>query len=326
MRLIWLSVVVIVFALCDPLDAQQGSNKLPRIGFLHTASASAALRWREAFQQGLRDLGYVEGRNITVEYRYADFKPERIYDLAKELVSLNMDVIVTSQTPNVLAIKKASATVPIVFTALSFPVENGIVASFGKPGGSATGLTVLTEELNGKRLELLKETVPNLSRVGVLSNPLNPTQPREWNDIQATAQGLRLKLLSLEVKSTNDLEHAFDAALRERAQALINLPEAVINSHFDRIAAFAAKNKLPTIYSDPSSIDVGGLMFYGPNTADLWRRTAIYVDKILKGAKPADLPVERPMKFEFMINLKAAKQIGLTISPNVLARADRVIK
>jgi putative tryptophan/tyrosine transport system substrate-binding protein len=300
--------------------------KIPRIGFLRPGPASGSPATRLAFQQGLRDLGYIEGKNITIEYRYADFKPDRLIEVAAELVRLNPDVIVTSQTPSVLAIKRASVTIPIVFAVLSFPVENGIVASFARPGGNATGLTVLSEQLNGKRLELLKDTVPNLARVAVLSNPANPTQPLEWKETQTAAHALGLKLQSIEVQRPSDFDGAFAAALSTRVQALINLPENVINSHFNRISDFATRNKLPAMYSDPSAMNVGGLMFYGPINTELYRRAAVYVDKILKGAKPADLPVEQPTKFEFMINLKTAKEIDLTIPPHVLARADQVIK
>lgn len=314
-----------LFAFCFAVDAQQ-PGKVPRIGYLGAGSGSARPGRLDAFRRGLQDLGYIEGKTILIEYRYADGKAERLPDLAAELVSLKPAVIVTSQTPSVLAIKKVSATIPIVFTSISHPVENGIVASFARPGGNATGLTVLTEELSGKRLELLKEAFPNVTRIGVLSNLANSTQPLEWKEIQAAAQGLGLKLQSLGVQSSNDFDRAFEAALRESAQALINLPESLIVSHFHRIVEFAAKNKLPSMYSASEAVDAGGLMSYAPNYTDLRRRAAIYMDKILKGAKPADLPVERPTKFEFVINLKTAKQIGLTIPQNVLVRADRVIK
>ncbi len=320
-----LLLIGFVLASIHVAEAQQPS-KIPRIGFLRPGSASGNPATRLAFQQGLRDLGYIEGKNIAIDYRYADFKPDRLAEVAAELVSLKPDVIVTSQTPSVLAIKKASATIPIVFAVLSFPVENGIVESFARPGGNATGLTVLSEQLNGKRLELLKDTVPNLARVAVLSNPANPTQPLEWKEIQVTAHVLALKLQSVEIQSYSDFDSAFAVVLSNRAQALINLPENLINSHFNRIADFAAINKLPAMYSDPSAMNVGGLMFYGPINTDLYRRAAVYVDKILKGAKPGDLPVERPTKFELIINLKAAKQIALTIPPTVLARADRVLR
>ena len=224
------------------------------------------------------------------------------------------------------AIKSASATIPIVFAVISHPVENGIVASFARPGGNVTGLTILTEELSGKRLELLKETVPNVSRIGVLSDLTNPTQPLEWKEILAAAQALGVKLQSLGVRSSNDFDSAFKAALRERAQALITLPQPLMNSHRNLIVAFAVKNKLPAIYPAPEYVDAGGLMYYGPVYTELFRRAATYVDKILKGTKPADIPVEQPTKFELMINLKTAKVLGLTIPPMVMMRANRVIK
>jgi putative ABC transport system substrate-binding protein len=225
-----------------------------------------------------------------------------------------------------LLIKKVSSTIPIVFFFLSFPVENGIVASFARPGGNATGLTTISEELNGKRLELLKEASPSITRVGVLSNPTNPTQPLEWKGIQAAALTLGLKLQSLSVRSTADFDVAFEAALKERAQALIQLPEAVFTMNRKRFTEFAVKNKLPAICSDPQSVEGGCLMSYGPNQLDLYRRGAGYVDRILKGAKPANLPIEQPAKFELVINLKTANQIGLTIPPQVVTRAGRVIR
>ena len=321
-----LGLMVIAILATSSLAEAQLTTKLHRIGYLHSGSASRPPASLAAFRQGLKDLGYIEGKNITIAYRFAEFKPDRISELAAELVRLKVDVIVTSQTPSVQAIQKVSSSIPIVFGVLSYPVENGIIESFARPGRNATGLTVLSEELNGKRLELLKEAAPQIIRVGVISNLDNPTQPLEWEGIQAAAQGLGLTLQSLGVRSNKDFDNVFKEAVSERVQALINLPEALVNSNFKRIAEFAATRKLPAIYSDPSSIEVGGLMFYGPITADLWRRVGIYVDKILKGAKPADLPVERPVKFEFFVNLKTAKQIGLTIPPNVLARADRVIR
>jgi putative tryptophan/tyrosine transport system substrate-binding protein len=318
-------LVGLTLASVHPAQAQQ-PKKVPRIGFLGAASASALTGQLDAFRQGLRELGYVEGKNIVVEYRYADGKVDRVPELAADLVRLKVDVIVSYQTPSVLALKKASATIPIVFAMLSFPIENGIVATFARPGGNATGLTVLSEELNGKRLELLKEAAPKVTRIGVLSNLANPTQPLEWKEIQAAAQGLGLKLQSLGVRSANDFDSVFKAALEERTQALINLPEGLLVEQLDRIVEFAARNKLPAMYSSPEFVQAGGLMSYSPIITDLWRRAAVFVDKILKGTKPADIPVEQPTKFEFIINLRTAKQIGLTIPPNVLARADRVIK
>jgi len=313
-----LAVAVIV-------QAQQ-PEKVPRIGFLGAASASALAERLDAFRLSLHELGYTEGKNIAIEYRYSDGWGERIPKLAAELVALKPDVIVTYQTPSVQALKNASATIPIVFTMLSFPVENGIVASFAQPGGNATGLTVLSEELNGKRLELLKEIVPHLTRVAVLSNPTNPTQPLEWKAIQASAQNLGLKLQPFEVRTAKDFDGAFQGVLRERAQALIALAEAVFSENLNHIAQFAAKNKLASGYEGNESMAAGILMSYGPSHRNNFRRAAVYVDKILKGAKPADLPVEQPATFELLINAKTAKQIGLTIPPNVLARADRVIK
>ena len=321
-----LLLIVCVFGMIHPAEAQRLEGRVPRIGFLGAASASALSVRLDAFRQGLHDLGYIEGKNIAIEYRYADGNPNLVPELAAELVGLKVDLIVTYQTPSVLAFKKTSTTIPIVFTMLSFPVENGIVASFARPGGNATGLTVLSEELNGKRLELLKETVPNITRIAVLSNPTNPTQPLEWKEIQATAQVLGLKLQSLAVRSSKDFDSAFEAALRERPQALLNLPEALFSTNVNRIVEFAAKNKLAAMYSDPQYASAGGLMSYSPIYTDLFRRAAIFVDKILKGAKPADLPVEQPTKFELVINLKTAKQLGLTIPSSVLAKTDRVIK
>jgi putative ABC transport system substrate-binding protein len=313
------------FALCVDAEAQQ-SPRVPRIGFLGAASATALTSRIEAFRLGLRELGYVEGKNIAIDYRYADGRAERISELAAELVALKPDVIVTYQTPSVLALKKATESIPIVFALLSFPVENGIVASFARPGGNATGLTALSEELNGKRLELLKEAIPRLARIAVFSNPANPTQSLEWKGTEATAKGLGLKLQSVQVRSSKDFESAFKAALRERAQALLCLPEAVFSENIDQLIRFANGNKLPSIYEGSASVDAGGLMSYGPIASETFRRAAIYADKILKGSKPADLPVEQPTKFELVINLKTAKQIGLTIPPSVLARADRVIR
>jgi putative ABC transport system substrate-binding protein len=317
--------IALLLAHCLPAGAQQ-PTKIPRIGYLHSGPAATPPASLQDFRRGLRDLGYTEGKNIIIEYWFAEYKPERLPELAAELVGLEVDVIVTSQTPSVQAIQKISSTIPIVFGVLSFPVENGIIVSFARPGRNATGLTVLSEELNGKRLELLKEAAPKIMHVGVFSNLDNPTQPLEWREIQSAAQGLGLKLQSLGVRSANDFDAAFKEALTEHAQALTNLPEALVNANFKRIAAFAAQHKMPAIYSERSAIDVNGLMFYGPNTSDIWRRAAIYVDKILKGAKPADLPLEQPTKFEFIINLKTAKQIGLTIPQSVLFRADKVIK
>jgi putative tryptophan/tyrosine transport system substrate-binding protein len=315
----------LILATLHLAEAQQLS-KASRIGFLGGASPSFYAARIEAFRQGLRELGYAEGKNIVVEYWFAEGKPERMRELAEELVRMKCDVIVTASTPATQAAKRATTTIPIVMANISDPVELGLVASLARPGGNITGLTILAPELSGKRLELLKEAVPNLTRVGALWNPTNSSQERIWKEIQAAAQELRLQLQSLEVRSDNDIDIAFEAALRNRTQALIPSPEPLINAHLKRIVEFATKNRLPAMYAGPEAVDAGGLMSYAPNYTDQYRRAAIYVDKILKGAKPSDLPVEQPTKFEFVINLKAAKQIGLTIPPTVLARADKVIK
>src|SRR5262245_6329311 len=325
----WLGIVAIgvAFTLCGALAEAQQPKKIQRIGFLGGASASSYAVRIDAFRQGLNELGYIEGKNIVIEYRYAEGKLDRLPALAKELVGLKSDVIVAAPTPSVLAAKKASATIPIVFVSVGGdPVGSGLIASLARPGENITGLTVLVPKLSGKRLELLKEAIPNVIRMAALWNPANPAQELTWKEMQAAAQELRLQLQSLEVRSANDFDIAFEAALRERAQALIPSPEPLINTQLKRIVEFAAKNRLPAMYGGPEVVDAGGLMSYAPNYTDHYRRTATYVDKILKGAKPADLPVEQPTKFEFVVNLKAAKQIGLTIPPNVLARADRVIR
>ena len=324
-KVVCLALGAMFLGVSFPAQAQQ-PKKVPRIGFLGGASASFYAARTNAFRQGLNELGYTEGKNIDIEYRYAEGKFDRLPDLAAELVGLKLDVIVAAPTPSVLAAKKASATTPIVFASVVDPVASGLVASLARPGGNITGLTILGPELSGKRLELLKEVLPNVTRVAALWNSANPAQELIWKEMQAAAQELRLQLQSLEVRSANDFDIAFKAALRERAQALIPSGEPLINTQLKRIVEFAAKNRLPAMYAGPEVVDAGGLMSYAPNYTDQYRRAAVYVDKILKGAKPADLPVEQPTKFEFVINLKTAKQIGLTIPPNVLARADRVIK
>src|SRR5215467_1493773 len=310
---------ITVLTLCALLsvhaEAQQ-SGRVPRIGFLFAGPRSSYSTRIEAFLQGLRELGYIEGKNIAIEYRYAEGKADRLPALAAELVVLNVDVIITSATPSVLALKKATSTIPIVFTAIADPVASGLITSLARPGGNITGLTILAVELSGKRVELLKEAVPKVTRVAFLWNSANPGLTPAWREAQAAAQALGLQLQSLEVRSSNDFDSAFGAALRERAQALITTPEPLYNTHLKRIVEFAAKNRLPAMYTNPQFVDAGGLMSYAPDYTAQYRRTATYVDKILKGAKPADLPVEQPTKFEFVINLKAAKQIGLTIPPN----------
>jgi putative tryptophan/tyrosine transport system substrate-binding protein len=316
----------LVLATIHLAEAQQ-PKKVFRIGYLAAGTLSSTASNREVFLNGLREFGYVENKNLVIEYRYAEGKSERLAELAADLIRLKVDVIVTATTPGVLAAKKATSTVPIVFAAVADPVRAGLVSSLARPGGNITGLSMLNPELGGKRLELLKETFPKISRIAYLSGTRTPGIVESSSTaIQEAARALGLQLQSLDVRSAKDFDGAFDAVLKERAQALTTSSGPVININQQRIVDFAAKNRLPAIYPSSEFIDAGGLMFYGVSFSDLFRRAATYVDKILKGANPADLPVEQPTKFEFIINLKTAKQIGLTIPPNVLARADRVIK
>lgn len=308
------------------LAQAQQVKKVPRIGFLLANSPSAAPTMVEGFRQGLRELGYVEGKNILIEYRSAEGKFERLPDLASELVRLKVDVLVAQGAPAAHAAKNATRTIPIVMGNYGDPVGAGLVASLARPGGNITGLSTFSPELSGKRLELLKEVVPTASRVAVLLNPATPTQPDLLREIQALAPALGVTLLSLGAKGPDDIERAFTAMKKERTGALIVFADPMFGIHRRRIAELAVTSRLPAIYGFGQYVDAGGLMSYGPSFGDLYRRAATYVDKILKGTKPADLPVEQPMKFEFVINLKTAKQIGLTIPPNVLARADKVIK
>ncbi|MBI4490265.1 MAG: ABC transporter substrate-binding protein [Deltaproteobacteria bacterium] len=307
------------------VEAQQ-TKKVPRIGYLGTVSSSAGSVRAEAFRQGLRELGYVEGKNIVVEYRWGEGKLDRLHELAKELARLKVDVIVALSPPAARAAKEATRTIPIVIRSTYDPVQDGFVASLARPGGNITGLTSISGELAGKRLELLKETVPRLTRVAVLWNPGQRVDTRNFKEMGAASKALGLRLQSLEARRSEDFEGAFKTATSQRAQALITLRNPLIVGQRKQIAELAAKSRLPAIYDDRQFVEVGGLMSYGANLEDLFRRAAIYVDKILKGTKPADLPVEQPMKFELVINLKTAKQIGLTIPPNVLARVDRVIR
>jgi putative ABC transport system substrate-binding protein len=308
-----------------PAEAQQPKN-VPQIGFLGFTSLSGIAARIEAFRQGLRELGYVDGKNIVIEYRSAEGKLDRLSELAAELVRLKVDVIVTSGPSVTRAVKEATTTIPIVMGFDTDPVGNGFVASLARPGGNITGLSVVSPELSGKQLELLKEIVPKLSRVAVLGTSTNPGNSQALKETELAAGAYTVQLQNLDVLSPKDIETAFRDASKGRAGAVLVLASPIIESHRTQIADLAAKNRLPAIYYAPEFVEAGGLMSYGTSFADLFRRAATYVDKILKGAKPADLPVEQPKKFEFIINLKAAKQIGLTIPPNVLARADRVIR
>jgi putative tryptophan/tyrosine transport system substrate-binding protein len=320
-----LFAMVLTFVFGGVVAQAQQPAGIPRIGILLAPSASSYSGWVEAFRQRLRELGYVEGKNILIEYRYAEGKYERLPDLAAELVRLKVDVIVTTGAV-VLFAKKVSGTIPIVFAAAVDPVGGGLVSSLARPGGNITGLSVMARDLNGKRLELLKEAFPKVARVAFLWEPFHLSGNPALTEMEAVAKALGLKLQSLPVRSLDDFDGAFARAEREGAQALITDPRPLITNQQRQVLDFAAKNRLPAIYHTSEFVEAGGLMSYAPNYMDLWRRAATYVDKILKGAKPADLAVEQPKKFELIINLKAAKQIGLTIPQKVLARADRVVQ
>ena len=312
--------------LLAPVVAAQSPVKAARIGILAGGTASTEAVRYEAFGQGLNELGYVEGRNIVIEYRYAEGKLERLPALAAELVRLNVDLILTSGDPGVRAAKQASQTIPIVVALVADLVGPGYVASLARPGGNITGLTTLGSELWAKRLELLKTAFPKVSRVAMLGNPNNAGNVALFKESEVAARALRIQLVPLDVRRADDFKSAFPAALRARADALFASGDPLLTIHRARIVDFAAKNRLPAMYGNQDYIDAGGLMSYGPNVADMYRRAATYVDKILKGAKPGDLPIEQPTKFEFVINLKTAKALGLTIPPSILSRADRVIE
>src|SRR4029077_19253116 len=322
-----LTLGVLLFAFSLSAGAQQ-LIKVPRIGYLGYLSPSAVAARTEAFLQGLRELGYVEGKNIVIEWRYAEGKLDRLPALAAELVRLKVDIIVTSGPIPTRAAKEATVTIPIVMTQDSDPVANGFVASLARPGGNITGLSTLRPELSGKQLELLKEIVPKLSRVAVFGTSTHPGNSQSLKEVASAERGFGVKLQYLDVLDPKDIETAFRAASKGRADAVLFLVAGGVASsgHRTQIVDLAVKSRLPVIYGVPEYVEAGGLMNYGVSFTDLDRRAATYVDKIFKGAKPADLPVEQPTKFEFIINLKAAKQIGLTIPPNVLARADKVIR
>jgi ABC-type uncharacterized transport system substrate-binding protein len=316
-----LTLCAMLLALCGSAEAQQ-AKKIPRIGHLLQPSPAT-----DAFRQGLRDLGYIEGKNIQVENRRGGEKLELVPSLVAELVHIKVDVLVSGNLATIRAAKEATKTIPIVMVVAVDPVATGLVDSLAHPGGNITGLTRLTRELNGKRLELLKEVIPRISRIGVLWNADNSSATIAFKEYEATAPALKMQLQSLEVRGSNpDLEGAFQAAVKERASALVIVRDTVLNRYPKRIADLAIKHRLASMYEGSDYVDVGGLVSYSANEADLYRRAAYFVDRILKGAKPADIPVEQPKKFEFVINLKTAKQIGLTIPPSVLFRADRVIK
>ena len=313
----------LLFAICLPAEAQQ-PMKVSRIGYLGGTPLPPRAT---AFQQGLRELGYVEGKNVIIEYRYTEGRVDRYPALAAELVRLKMDVIVSAGSTATRAVKEATSTIPIVMSQDSDPVGNGFVASLARPGRNITGLSTLAPEIRGKQLELLKEIVPGLSRVAVFETSTQPGTAQMLREVDLVAGAFGVKLQHLNVLGPKDFETAFRAAGKGRADAVLMIvPGRVAIRRRREIADLAVKSRLPAIYPQSEYVEAGGLMSYGVSEADLDRRAATYVDKILKGARPADLPVEQPTKFELVINLKAAKQIGLTIPPNVLARADRVIK
>ena len=320
------TLCALLVALCASAEAQPA--KVARIGFLGGMAAPAFGERMEVFRQQLRELGYVEGKNIAFEERWADGKADRLGPLAAELVGRKVDVLVTfGGSAPAQAAKKATSTIPIVMAAGgSDPASSGLVASLARPGGNITGMANIFTDLRGKQMEILKETIPKLLRVAVLWNPDSPSADAGLRYTESEAEKLGLKFQSLAVRKADDFEKLFQTAKKERAGAVLVTANPLMFTHFDRIAALAIKQRLPTIQSQKEFVDAGGLMMYGPNETDIYRRAAIYVDKILKGAKPAELPVERPTKFQLIFNLKTAKQIGVTIPPNVLARADRVIK
>jgi putative tryptophan/tyrosine transport system substrate-binding protein len=328
MRLIGLAVVLAVSLLIAPLAAvAQQAPKIPKIGYLAAATPETAAHNLEAFRQGLRELGYVEGKTVVLEVRHGEARAERFPELARELVGLKVDVIVVATDGAIAAVKRETQTIPIVMVNSIDPVGTGFVASLARPGGNVTGLSNISAELSGKRLELLREVVPGLSRVAFLWNPDVRGNVLDYKEMEGAARSQRLQLQSVEVVRAEDLDRAFSAVTNQHAQALILAAGNPVGfAKRGQIVSFAQRNRLPSMYGVKEYVDAGGLMSYGPSNLDLRRRAASYVDKILKGAKPADLPVEQPTKFELVINLKTAKALGLTIPQSLLRRADQVIQ
>jgi len=323
-KLFCAALAVLVFALCLPAQAQQPA-KVPKVGRLSSGSLASDAD-REFLGRVLRPLGYFDGKNIAIEFRYADGKLDRLPALAKELVDLKVDVLVASTTPVALAAKNATRTIPIVFFRVSDPIVVGLIDSLARPGGNITGLTDIGAVLAGKRLELLKETVPKVSRVAVLWDPQNPASVQEWKESQLVARELGLQLHSMAVSNADRYESAFKEATKARSGALAVTGNSLAVANRKQIADLAIKNRLPAIYHWDVFVASGGLMSYGPDQAEQDRRLAVIIDKILKGTKPSEIPTEQPMRFEFIVNLNAAKQIGLTVPPNVLVRAQKVIR
>jgi putative tryptophan/tyrosine transport system substrate-binding protein len=321
-------VAVVLLALGVIAEAQQ-TKKVPRIGYLSSFEPATDFARAEGIRRALRELGYIEGQNIATEYRYAEGKYDRLPELADELVRLKVDIIVAAGgSIPIRAAKDATKTIPIVMTGQGAdPVQAGFIESLARPGGNVTGLTTLNRELGGKRLELLKEVVPKLARVAVLYDPVNTVSVREAKEVlPAAARALKLTIQPWEVRAAGDFERVFAALGKQRPDGLYVLGTALMNNNEKRTVGFALKSRLPSMYFNRGAVEAGGLMYYGADTAESYRRVAYYVDRILKGAKPADLPVEQPTKFELVINLKTAKQIGVIIPPELLARANRLIK
>jgi len=306
--------------------AAQQTGKIYRIGYLASASATATQHLVDAFRQGLGELGWIEGQNVVIEYRFAEGRHERLPALAADLIHLKVDIIAAGPTPPASAAKNATKTIPIVMTAVGDPVEQGLVASLAHPGGNVTGVSFSSLEIFGKVLELLKESVPKVRRVAILSNPANPAQAFAARHVTAAAQSLRVQLRLLEARGPSAFDGAFAAMAEDQVQALLVLTDPMFLLHRARLAALAVQYRQPSMYAVKEGVEAGGLMSYGPSLVAAFRRAAVFVDKILKGARPADLPVEEPTKFELVINLKTAKALGLTIPPSMLARADQVIE
>ena len=323
-KFLWLPVTLLLATVFHA--AAQQPTKIPRIGYLIGPALSANSTRIEALRQGLRDLGYIEGKSIVIDWRSAEGKIDRLPSLAAELVRLKVDIIVSAGPTATRLAKEATVTIPIVMAQDTDPVGNGFVTSLARPGGNITGLSILAPEISGKQMELLKEIVPRLSRVAVIGESTNPGHTQQLKEVELAARAFKVQVQNLDVRDPRDFETAFRAASKGRADAVLVLGGPVLNSQRTRVVGLAVKSRLPAIYNEQGFVEAGGLMTYGVSFSDLHRRAATYVDKILKGAKPADLPVEQAMKFDFVINLKAAKQIGLTIPPNVLVRADKVIR
>ncbi len=318
-------VLLLVTLLAAPLATEAQEAPRARLGFISSSTTNVSSPFLAALRQGLKDFGYDEGKNLTIEYRFAESR-DQLPGMAAELVKLRVDVILAGGSEGILAAKNATSTIPIVMTNSGDAVREGFVVSLARPGGNITGLTQISPELSGKRLQLLKDLLPRLGRVAVLWHPLHPNTPFTFQETQVAAQALGLRVLSLEVKEPREFEEAFTTIAKERVAAMVVLRDPFTVRHRALIAESALKLRLPAIFETSDYVQAGGLMFYGPDFGELYRRAATYVDKILRGAKPADLPVEQPTKFELVINAKTARAIGLVIPPSLLLRADQVIE